>query len=65
MCLVGRVRRLSEIQGKSLLLPMERIDVDIIDPLARTKSGNKYLLALLDYGTWYPKTMPLRSTHAA
>ena len=59
-------------QGRAPLMPLpvmsepfERVAIDIVGPLPRTKSGNKYLLTPIDYGTRYPEAVPLRSTDAA
>lgn len=38
--------------------------MDIIGPLPRTKSGNKYILTICDYATRYPEAIPLPSTEA-
>ena len=43
--------------------PFERVSIDIVGP--RTKSGFKYLLTMVDYGTRYPEAVPLRSTDSA
>ena len=45
--------------------PFERVAIDIVGPLPRTKSGFKYLLTMVDYGTRYPEAVPLRSTDSA
>ena len=44
--------------------PFSRIVMDIIGPLPRSKSGNKYILVLCDYATCYPEAVPLRSIDA-
>ena len=43
-------------------IPFKRIAMDIVSPLPRSRSGNKYLLVLCDYATRYPEAIPLRST---
>lgn len=45
--------------------PFERVAIDIVGPLPRTKHGNKFLLTLIDYGTRYPEAVPLRTTDSA
>ena len=40
--------------------PFERIAMDIVGPLPRSKSGHKYILVLCDYATKYPEAIPLR-----
>ena len=41
--------------------PFERIAIDIVGPLERTKSGNKYILLMCDYATRWPEAEPLKS----
>lgn len=38
--------------------------MDIIGPLPRSRSGNRYVLVVCDYGTKYPEAIPLRSIEA-
>ena len=38
--------------------------MDIVSPLERSYSGNKYILVVCDYATQYPKAIPLRSIDA-
>ena len=33
--------------------------MDIVGPLSRSRSGNKYVLVVCDYGTRYPEAVPL------
>ncbi|GFU73201.1 retrovirus-related Pol polyprotein from transposon 412 [Trichonephila clavipes] len=39
--------------------PFERIAFDILGPLPRTASGNKYLLVVIDYFTKWPEVYPI------
>lgn len=41
--------------------PFERVLIDCVGPLPRTKSGNSYLLTLMCVSTRYPEAIPLRS----
>ena len=43
-------------------IPFERIAMDIIGPLPRTKAGNRYILTLMDYGFRYPEAITIRQT---
>ena len=43
-------------------IPFERIAMDIIGPLPRTKAGNCYILTLMDYRSRYPEAIPIRQT---
>lgn len=40
--------------------PFERIGMDVVGPLERSSTGNKYILVICDYATRYPETFPLR-----
>ena len=44
--------------------PFSRIAMDIVGPLPRSKSGNRYVLVICDYATRYPEAIPLRSIDA-
>ena len=44
--------------------PFSRIAMDIVGPLIRSRSGNKYVLVLCDYATRYPEAIPLKSIDA-
>ena len=48
----------------SIDIPFERIAMDIIGPLPRTKAGNHYILTLMDYGSRYPEAIPFRQTES-
>ena len=36
--------------------PFERIAIDIVGPLPRSRKGYQYVLVIYDYATWYPET---------
>ena len=38
--------------------------MDIVGPLPRTKSGNRYILVMCDYATWYPEAVPVKAVDA-
>ncbi|XP_072182290.1 uncharacterized protein [Diadema setosum] len=44
--------------------PFQRIALDIVGPLPKSKKGNMYILVICDYSTRYPEAIPLRSTNA-
>ncbi len=44
--------------------PFERILIDCVGPLPKTKSGNSYLLTLMCVSTRFPEAIPLRSLKA-
>ncbi|KAL7841522.1 hypothetical protein SRHO_G00252130 [Serrasalmus rhombeus] len=41
--------------------PFSRIAMDIVGPLPRSRSGNRYILTLCDYATRYPEAFALRN----
>ena len=44
--------------------PFQKVAMDIVGPLPRSSSGNKYVLVLCDYGTRYPEAVPMRAVDA-
>ena len=44
--------------------PFSRVAMDRVGPLLRSRSGNRYILVLCDYATWYPEAIPLKNTDA-
>jgi len=44
--------------------PFERIGMDVVGPLERSSSGNRYILVTCDYATRYPEAFPLKSVKA-
>lgn len=44
--------------------PFQRIAMDIVGPLIRSKSGNKFILVICDYSTRYPEAIPLKNVEA-
>ena len=44
--------------------PFSRVAMDIVGPLPWSRSGNRYVLTIRDYGTKYPEAVPLRCIDA-
>ncbi|XP_035664608.1 uncharacterized protein LOC118408091, partial [Branchiostoma floridae] len=44
--------------------PFRRIGIDIVGPLPRSHSGNRFILTIVDHATRYPEAIPLPSTEA-
>eukprot|EP00731_Ephydatia_muelleri_P039284 Em1336g1a len=56
-----RVRRAPLILLPIISEPFSWIAMDIVGPLPRSRSGNRYVLVICDYATRYPEAIPLRS----
>ena len=44
--------------------PFERIAMDLVGPLPRSRRGNRFILTIVDYATRYPEAIALPSTEA-
>lgn len=44
--------------------PLERLGMDIVGLVEKSKSGNRYMLVITDYGTKYPEVFPLKTVKA-
>ena len=44
--------------------PFQKVAMDIVGPLPRSSSGNKYVLVLCDYGTRYLEAVLMRAVDA-
>lgn len=44
--------------------PFERLGMDIVGPVEKSKAGNRYMLVITDYSTRYPEVFPLKSVKA-
>ena len=69
ICQKGQRRRhLRQAEMISMPLidqPFQRIAMDVVGPLPRSRSGNKYILTMCDYATRYPEAIALPSTEAS
>ena len=45
-------------------VPFERIAMDIVGPLPKSRSGHRYILVVCDYATRYPEAIALKSIEA-
>ena len=59
-----RVHRAPLIPLPVMEAPFQRMAMDIVGPLPRSRSGNKYILVICDYATRYPEAIPLRAIDA-
>ena len=64
-CRPHRVPRAPMVPLPVVTDPFSRIAMDIVGPVPRSRSGNRYVLVICDYGTRYPEAVPLRSIDAA
>ena len=44
--------------------PFQRIAMDIVGPLPRSRQGHRYILVICDYATRYPEAFPLKTIDA-
>uniref|UniRef100_A0A667YIB5 Gypsy retrotransposon integrase-like protein 1 n=1 Tax=Myripristis murdjan TaxID=586833 RepID=A0A667YIB5_9TELE len=44
--------------------PFERLGMDIVGPVERSRAGNRFMLVITDYATKYPEVFPLKSIKA-
>ena len=44
--------------------PFERIGIDFVGPLERTKDGNRYILVITDYLTKWPEAVAMKEATA-
>lgn len=59
-----QVSKVPLVQIPRIDVPFQRIAIDMVGPLPRTKRGNQYVLVICDYATKYPEAIPLRSQEA-
>eukprot|EP00731_Ephydatia_muelleri_P015573 Em0008g1293a len=46
------------------IVELLQVAMDIVGPLPRTKSGNRYILVMSDYATRYPEAVPVKAIDA-
>ena len=44
--------------------PFQRVAMDLVGPLPKSRRGNRYILVLSDYATRYPEAIPLKKIDA-
>ena len=59
-----KVRRAPLVSLPIIGEPFERIAMDIVGPLPRSRAGNRFILVVCDYATRYPEAIPLRTIDA-
>ena len=60
----GRLHKVPLVPLPVMQEPFERIAMDIVGPLPRSKRGNQYILVVCDYATRYPEAMAIRKIDA-
>ncbi|GFS87899.1 retrovirus-related Pol polyprotein from transposon 412 [Trichonephila clavipes] len=59
-----KIRSRGKLHRYNVGAPFERIAFDILGPLPRTASGNKYLRVVMDYFTKWPEVYPIPDQEA-
>lgn len=59
-----QVSKVPLVQIPRIDVPFQRIAIDMVGPLPRTKRGNQYVLVICDYATKYPEAILLRNQEA-
>ncbi|GFT05968.1 hypothetical protein TNCV_3927031 [Trichonephila clavipes] len=59
-----KIRSRGKLHRYNVGAPFERIAFDILGPLPRTASGNKYLLVVIDFFTKWPEVYPIPDQEA-
>lgn len=44
--------------------PFERLGMDVVGPVERSRTGNRFMLVVTDYATRYPEVFPLKTVKA-
>uniref|UniRef100_K7EW93 Integrase catalytic domain-containing protein n=1 Tax=Pelodiscus sinensis TaxID=13735 RepID=K7EW93_PELSI len=60
----GRVTKAPLVAMPVIDVPFQRIAMDLVGPLERTKNRYQYILVVVDYATRYPEAVPLRNATA-
>ena len=63
-CSPGRGTRVPLVPLPIMTEPFQRIAMDIVGPLPRSRMGNKYILVVCDYATRFPEAFALKSIDA-
>ena len=53
------------VEGEVEVIPSERVCVDLVGPLPKSKGGFEYMLTCMDVATRWPEAVPLRKTTTA
>ena len=59
------LRQAEMISMPLIELPFQRITMDVVGPLPRSRLGNKYILTICDHAPRYPEAIALPSTEAS
>ena len=59
-----RPSRVPMIPLPVMVEPFQRVAMDLIGPLPKSRSGKRYVLVMCDYATRYPEAVPLKSIDA-
>jgi hypothetical protein len=59
-----KVSKVPLVKIPAIEVPFQRVAIDMVGPLPKTKKGNQYILVMCDYTTKCPEAVPLRSQDA-
>uniref|UniRef100_A0A669FBS4 Gypsy retrotransposon integrase-like protein 1 n=1 Tax=Oreochromis niloticus TaxID=8128 RepID=A0A669FBS4_ORENI len=45
-------------------IPFQRLGMDVVGPVEKSKAGNRFMLVITDYATRYPEVFPLKTVKA-
>ena len=60
----GRKRNIEPLQPIPIGEPFNKIGIDVVGPLPRTKNGNKYIVVAIDYMTKWPEAKAIPTANA-
>lgn len=61
MCLTRQGPRAPMIPLPVMEEPFQHIAMEVVGPLPRSRSGNRYIIVVCDYATRYPEAFALKS----
>jgi hypothetical protein len=63
-CRSNNAKPLGLMKPSEITFPWEKVSIDLIGPLPKTKNGNEYILVIIDTASGWPEAFPVRQTSA-